>query len=398
MATLTATRTDAPASTRVHGLDALRAGALLLGIVLHSLLPFAPEMPWLVSDSRSTGVVVVPVYVIHLFRMVLFMCLAGYFGRMVVQRRGPSSYLRDRLVRILLPLVAFWPVSVLSLGLLVVVNARVHDLPFTPPPTDGDPLSAVTPGQLWFLLVLMECVLLTLLARVVARRVLPAAAVAGAVERLGGLLAAPGGVLVAAVPYLACLLMQGTVVGGVLAPQTLAPSASALTAYLGAFVTGWALHARRDALARLARSWPAHLLAALVLTVVGLTQSAPDGDTPLPVAAAVMAVSAWCWVYALTGLCVRFLTVEHAWIRYLADASYWMYLVHLPLLVAFEIPLVRLDWPIPAKLAVTWLVVGAVMVTSYHLLVRSTPLGRWLNGRRHPFRWPFTSVEAARRR
>ncbi|WP_226344353.1 hypothetical protein [Agilicoccus flavus] len=106
--------------------------------------------------------------------------------------------------------------------------------------------------------------------------------------------------------------MQGTVVGGVLAPQTLAPSASALTAYLGAFVAGWALHARRDALARLARSWPAHLIAALVLTAVGLTQSAPDGGTPLPVAAAVMAVSAWCWVYALTGLCVRFLTVEHA--------------------------------------------------------------------------------------
>ncbi|WP_226344152.1 hypothetical protein [Agilicoccus flavus] len=75
-----------------------------------------------------------------------------------------------------------------------------------------------------------------------------------------------------------------------------------------------------------------------------------------------------------------------------------MYLVHLPLLVAFEIPLVRLDWPIPAKLAVTWLVVDAVMVTSYHLLVRSTPLGRWLNGRRHPFRWPPTLVPSPSRR
>ncbi|MFC2686084.1 MAG: acyltransferase, partial [Arachnia propionica] len=74
------------------------------------------------------------------------------------------------------------------------------------------------------------------------------------------------------------------------------------------------------------------------------------------------------------------------WIRYLADASYWMYLVHLPLLVLFEIPLADLGWPILVKLLLTWAVTTAVLLITYELLVRHTWLGAWLNGRRYPRR------------
>lgn len=44
---------------------------------------------------------------IHLFRMMLFMLLTGYFGRMVALRRGLDDYFRDRAKRILLPVVVF---------------------------------------------------------------------------------------------------------------------------------------------------------------------------------------------------------------------------------------------------------------------------------------------------
>lgn len=52
-----------------------------------------------------------------------------------------------------------------------------------------------------------------------------------------------------------------------------------------------------------------------------------------------------------------------------------MYLIHLPLLVGFEVLLVGLDWPIALKPALTCLVVGLVLVVSYHLLLRSTWTG-----------------------
>lgn len=378
-------------STRLHSLDALRAGALLLGIVLHSLLPFVPGLPWLVNDTRSSWAAGVPVQVVHTFRMVLFMVLAGYFGALVLRRRGPGRYLRDRALRVLAPLVVFWPPAVLSLGALALLNARVNDVPLVVPPApDGPPLLMINPGQLWFLLVLMECVLVVLALRGLAVALLGRERTGRLVAAAGRLLSAPGGVVVAAVPYAACLLLQGSALGGIRAPSTLVPSAPALTAYLGAFVVGWALHARADSLARIGRSWPVHLGAALLLALVGLGQSRPEPTASLPLVAAVTALTGWCFAYGLLGLSVRVLAGERPAVRYFADASYWMYLVHLPLLVGVEIALVGLGWPIAVKLALTWLVVGAALVLSYHLLVRSTWVGQWLNGRRHPFRVPWS--------
>ena len=381
------------AGVRQHGLDALRAGALLLGILLHSLLPFVPGLPWLVNDTQTSMLLGIPVYVIHLFRMTLFMLLAGYFGRLVLQRRGPGRYLRDRVLRILLPFIVFWPISVLSLGILAVVNAQVHRIGLVAPPTpEGPAFLMINPGQLWFLLVLMQCVVIMLVVRGLAVLVLGQDRCADLAARCGRILSAPAGVVIAALPYAIGLLVQGSVLGGIIAPSTLLPSAPSLITYLGAFAVGWWLHARSDALTRIARWWPVYLAGAVILTVVGLGQSDPGSTTPLPVAAGVMAVAGWCWVYGLLGVCTRHLTGERPSVRYLADASYWMYLIHLPLLVGFEILLVALDWPILIKLGLTWVVVGAVLVISYHLLVRSTPIGQWLNGRRYPFRWPARSV------
>jgi glucan biosynthesis protein C len=383
---------DTGVTTRLHGLDALRAGALLLGIVLHSLLPFGPQEGWLVQDSRTSTLAEPPVFVIHLFRMTLFMLLAGFFGRLVVQRRGPGRYLRDRVLRILLPFCAFWPLVVLPMGLLVVLNADLNGAPMPQAPASGQvSLLAIPSGHLWFLLVLFEAVLLVLAAHAVSCALAGRERADRVVARLGGALSGRFGVLLAALPYAVGLWLQGDTMGGIREPVTLVPSAPALTAYVGAFVVGWALHADRSAMHRFARRWPGHLGVALALTVLAYLLREP-GSVPLALGAPLVAVAGWAWVYALIGVCVRFLSVERPAIRYLADASYWMYLVHLPLLVAFEIVLVPLPWPILAKLVLTWAVTGAVMLVSYHLLVRSTPLGQWLNGRRHPFRWPWSRV------
>ena len=162
------------------------------------------------------------------------MLLAGYFGRLVLQRRGPGRYLRDRVLRILLPFVVFWPISVLSLGVLAVVNARVHGLPLVAPPTpEGPPLLMINPGQLWFLLVLMQCVLIMLTVRGLAVLVLGQDRCADLAARCGRIVSAPAGVLAAALPYGIGLLVQGSVLGGIIAPSTLLPSAPSLISVSG---------------------------------------------------------------------------------------------------------------------------------------------------------------------
>ncbi|MGD7706474.1 acyltransferase family protein [Microlunatus sp. Y2014] len=378
-------RATAP-RVRLHGLDALRAGALGLGIVLHAIMPFAAGLPWLVSDVNQTDVVWIGIYWIHLFRMTLFMMLAGYFGRMVVQRRGQPSYVKDRLLRITAPLVGFWPIAVASLVVLATLNSILRDVTAPAPPpgmTEVPPvLLLFSPGHLWFLLVLTEVVLIMVLARTVLIKVLGAERSAVLAERIGGVLSAPFAVVLLAVPYFVAMLVQGDSTQGIIAPQTIIPAPGALVGYGGAFLAGWFLHARKDALQRIARQWPVQLGVAVVLAVIGLLTS--PVMIGLVAHSAVIALAGWAWVLALTGLCVRFLGQERPWVRYLADSSYWAYLLHLPLLVGFELLIADQPWPILVKLLLTGAVVGAVLLLSYDLFVRSTWIGKWLNGHRRP--------------
>lgn len=382
-AAASAVSTTKPASSRLHGLDALRGGALLLGIVLHGLAPFMPGGGWLVADRYSTEAALVAMYVIHLFRMSLFMMLAGYFGRMVLHRRGAGSYLKDRALRIGLPVIVFWPVAVGSLGMIAVAAGTFTESPQTAEPADsGNPLAWIPPGQLWFLIVLLQCAVITVVLRAVLIRVLGAERSGRAGDRIGWLLATPAGVIVAALPYAAGLAMQGPdQLTGIQEPVSLMPVPGTSTAYLGAFLTGWFLHSRGDALSRIGSGWPYQLIIAVGLTAFGWF--APD-VAPAPVTVAVIALAGWTWTFGLVGLCTRLMRREVPAVRYLADASYWMYLLHLPLLLLIEWGLRDLTWPIPLKLLVTWAACTAVLLISYDLLVRPTPLGRWLNGRKHP--------------
>lgn len=370
---------------RLHGLDTLRSGALALGILLHALMPFMPGLPWLVVDTKSSWITAGAIYGIHLFRMVLFMMLAGYFGRMVLQRRGAGSYVKDRALRIGLPTIAFYPLAVLPLGLLVVLNSTLRGAPLPEDPRPGPdwlPDLALAPGHLWFLVVLLQCVLITVAVRALALRVLGRERGERIAQRVGQVLSSPIGVAVLAVPYLIALLMQPDVQGGIKEPVTILPEPAPLIAYLSAFLGGWFLHARTGALQRITRQWPVQLTVATVLSVVGFVFFVVA--VPAVVHGAVMALAGWAWTFALTGMCLRFLNRGSRVVRYLADASYWSYLLHLPIVVGLGILFADLNWPIMVKLALTCAITAAILLLSYDLLVRSTWVGRWLNGRRHP--------------
>lgn len=89
---------------RRHDLDALRAVAMLLGIVLHASLSFAP-IPWSVTDSVTNEWYYVIFAAIHGFRMPLFFLISGYFTAMLWRKRGLSGLLRQRAPRSLVPLI-----------------------------------------------------------------------------------------------------------------------------------------------------------------------------------------------------------------------------------------------------------------------------------------------------
>jgi glucan biosynthesis protein C len=92
--------------SRFYALDGARAFCLLGGIVLHATTSFFGSFPAQdISPSTTLGVAC---YVIHIFRMSVFFLLAGYFAHMILQRRGTLAFLRDRSMRILVPMIVGW--------------------------------------------------------------------------------------------------------------------------------------------------------------------------------------------------------------------------------------------------------------------------------------------------
>ncbi len=92
-------------SIRHHALDQVRAVAMLLGVVYHSILfrmfvgAGGPPGPMAVADgSRWLS------DWLHNFRMPLFFLISGFFGRMMLQKYGMRDYLRKRWRRIAVPL------------------------------------------------------------------------------------------------------------------------------------------------------------------------------------------------------------------------------------------------------------------------------------------------------
>jgi peptidoglycan/LPS O-acetylase OafA/YrhL len=151
------------------------------------------------------------------------------------------------------------------------------------------------------------------------------------------------------------------------------------------------LHRQPRFLLGLEKSWVIYGVFALALTVVcvrvaGLT---PQWEPYLEwravlVHAAAYTVATWCWVFAFVGASVRFLSGVSPMRRYVADSSYWLYLMHLPVLVVFGVVFqaTSLYWGIEYALTLAGTV--AVLLLSYHTMVRFTFIGAILNGRRHP--------------
>ena len=97
-------------------------------------------------------------------------------------------------------------------------------------------------------------------------------------------------------------------------------------------------------------------------------------------------IGIWCWIFGLIGLAVRYLSEASPVRRYVADSSYFLFLLHLPVLAFFAAWWNPLPWHWTIKYPLQIAATLAVLFLAYRYLVRSTVIGATLNGRRYPGR------------
>jgi hypothetical protein len=171
--------------------------------------------------------------------------------------------------------------------------------------------------------------------------------------------------------------------------NSLVPNAIAFVAYGVAFGFGWLLHRQADLLPRLGKYWRIYLVFALAgtagcLAITGLAphfQPIEAGPRTL-VAAACYAMAEWSWCLAFIGAALVFCVGESPTRRYIADASYWIYLVHLPIVMALQVAVAKLPLHWAVKYPLILAIAFAFMLSTYQFLVRYSFIGAVLNGRR----------------
>ena len=389
---------------------------MLLGIVLHGALPYFSRMGefesfWPADDDQSVLLFLVFDF-IHTWRMPTFFLLAGFFAHLVLDRRSTSAFVLDRLKRIALPLVLFGAVMAVIIPPIWVYGwSGVMSLEVFQDVLDGR-LNLDSSGELvahlWFLyyLLLMYAALIgfRFLGKLWQGRTIIRSAYQVPLGRYFGN---------AAYTRIPLLLILGAVLLLVLRAGDESKPIWPLNVpdvLYGAlfFFYGYGLYARRELIDRLRGAgtlvalWAIAVVVFFVhLVLIGEIDEASkrgvDDETfgLLWLTGAVFyGASAVLFSVGFIGLFEQLLRSPRTWVRWLADSSYWIYIIHLPVVTFLTFYLAHLDrqgwlkhltgfgWSAELKFLVACVATGVLGIVTYRYLVRYTPLGTLLNGKR----------------
>ena len=380
---------------RYHGLDALRAMAMMLGVVLHVALYFqesAPDAVWPVRDIERSPLAGFMAIMIHVFRMPLFFVMAGFFAAMMHQRRGTAGFAGNRFFRIAIPFVIGWfilyPLVKASFG-FAFIHAEGVDISSSLGMAIGGmvsegPWSDPHPIHLWFLYYLLILYVCLMTAGLILRRVPPLRLAWERCARICTRSRLRLPILIAVTFGLLCM-MEGP---GVDTPADFIPEPRILIYYGLYMIVGWAMWNNRQVIEELRsgcwlRFLPGilMLLVTVVLTIAYYVQQAESGWTSknhllFYLTQAMVAITNWLLILGAIGIAERIMRRHHPVIRYLVDASYWIYLAHLPLSVF--IPAYFRDWEINGtlKMFIMMILVLIPLLLTWQLIMGIVPSRR----------------------
>lgn len=386
---------------RLDYLDAARSIALMLGIIFHASISFMPiYIGWAVMDISTNEFVPIFMLVSHSFRMELFFLIAGFFSHMTFHQQSMIGFVKSRLLRIGLPLVIGWFLlrPLLISGWVMGAESMRGDVNILSSLVAGLKSLAELPTglfvgtHLWFLYYLLLIYIVVLLLRYLVGIYLP---IKNKVTQLtdkiiNWLCHSQLAILTLSIPTGGCLwFMQHW---GMDTPdKSLVPHVPVTILYSGFFLFGWLIHRQSSLIDQFASlSWSKFILCVLSILVT-ITVSSFEMKfghphyTWLKVCFVLSyAIMMWSLVSLTLGLCKCMFTGRNEIIRSLADVSYWLYLIHLPLVIWLQIAFAELPIYWLLKLVGISAITIFISILLYEAFVRSTFIGAVLNGRRKP--------------
>ncbi len=381
---------DLKTGERFYFMDAARSVLMTLGIFLHATFFYRSETNWRLVDPSGGPAFDVIFEVIHFFRMPAFFIIAGFFCMLTLFRYGPDQFYRRRMVRTAVP--------VLVIGsIFLVLQAFFTGTRAAGAMTDSYWLSdGEWAAHLWFLVYL---VIYFSIAFLLGR----STAIHGLFKRVMALVDAlmrlPQSQILLLLLYLPLASLALVVLQSVV-PALQSRLFGLLHLYslldFGLFfMFGAILYCRKDVLERFAAPSLWILLIFGGLVAIYLTVPPSDGAAQkfLHIYSRITAV--WICCALVFFVFKTFFNKRSERFIQLADASYTIYLLHYPLVLALGALL--LDYDLPASVKYT-LIIGVIFSltwAAHHFLVlRFRPLRFLVNGVTSPTPKPVTPAVA----
>jgi glucans biosynthesis protein C len=383
------------ATVRYHGLDAARAIALFIGIFHHGIESFVSyaKWDWITQDSQQSLVLDIFFYVSHVFRMQAFFLMSGFFVHLLLKRLGPWKFVLNRSKRLALPFVIFWPVLFLLTHSLWIwgiqyLHSGTHEQAVSKLPdymvlSHGLPLM-----HLWFLyFLILYCGCAVICLPLIKRLINPNGRFVSLTKFLSYCSLKWWGSLLLGSFMIIPMLGMTDGFGVDTSASGLIPRPAPFVLYGMYFALGWIMFRQTELLHNMRQYKRQNLIVSIVLIAVLIgVNLALKGASPLHIILIraliniLYSFASITAVFAFIGYMMTYFSAANSEIRYMSDASYWGYLVHLPLVGYFQILVAQYDLFWPFKLILIFVPVTLILFTSYRYLVRTTAIGALLNG------------------
>ena len=382
--------------TRYHYLDNIRALAMFIGVIFHAALAYSPffQNLWFTSGNENSVLIDIVILFTHIFRMPIFFLVSGFFAIMLIQKRGVYGFMKNRTMRILLPFIIFLPFLGVSLFIIIgwalgnVDNLSpmlqfikvMQDNPDAPPPS----LSTV---HLWFLFNLFLFGLTTAVLykfNFFQSKLVKKISSAKFIVFVLPLLMIPA------------MFSQPAPLP---AAEKLFPELWSFGVYGLFFILGCIIFLKQSLLDDL-EPYMNKFLVISIIAYVAFYCLIPVTISPekLMIMMTNGFVPTWDHIYAAT--CEAFIAVymtiyclllgrkllnkKIKLLNFMSNSSYWVYLVHFPILLMIQFSLTDVEMNMWFKFFISTFSTFLISLLSYLLLVRRTPIGWLLNGKQKP--------------
>lgn len=374
---------------RLHALDSLRAIMMMLGLVLHSVITYIggePYRAWPIRDPNNFNPNLEYINsIIHVFRMPIFMVVAGFFAALLFYERGQLKMFKNRMHRILLPFIVFLIIlfPLVRGGMNFTLDVFASDTnALSNTLNDFSSFSAFVPKSsvhLWFLYYLILFSVASFLLGVLFKK-LPKAS--NFVHQTFHKLFQNSILSILVFTGLTVLILLFMDRYWVSTSTSLIPDFNTFIFYFFFYMFGWLLFKSKSLLSSFKKhDWLFTILGVSIFTWYFI---ADLSELDLWIIMTIRSLSCWLLIFGVTGLFIRYGSNHSARMRYVSDSSYWVYLLHLPLTII--IPALIVDWNIPATLKFLFVMTSTAVIcfVTYHYFVRNSFIGKFLNGRKYP--------------